>query len=120
MLRSLWVLIAPPLSVCRFGCNSCCVAPISVFWLAGLIAIAYGFLGGPANLASMSWITESLGVLLWLISSAWAGITIYAINRDSGAPECSGQSTTVCRIVPKRQPDESNPLDEVTKFKDVS
>jgi len=120
MLRSLWIIIAPPLSVCRFGCNSCCVAPISVFWLAGIIAVVYGFIGGPANLPSMSWITESLGILLWLISSVWAGITIYAINRDSNAPECSGNSTTICRIVPKKQPIESDPLDEVTKFKDVS
>jgi len=120
MLRSLWIIIAPPLSVCRYGCNSCCVAPITVFWLTGIIAIAYGSIGGPANLPSMSWITESLGVLLWLIASVWAAITIYAINRDSDAPECSGHSTTVCRIIAKQQPDESNPLDEVTKFKDVS
>ncbi len=120
MLRSLWIIIAPPLSVCRYGCNSCCVAPISVFWLAGLIAIAYGFIGGPANLPSMSLITETLGVLLWLISSVWSGITIYAINHDSNSPECHGNASTVCKIVRKPRPDESNPLDEVAKFNDVS
>ncbi len=120
MLRSLWIIVAPPLSVCRFGCSSCCIAPISVFWVAGLIAIAYGFIGGPANLPSMSLITGSLGVVLWLISSVWAGITIYAINRDNDAPKCRGSSNSVCRIVRKHQPDESNPLDEVARFKDVS
>ncbi len=119
MLRGLWIIVAPPLSVCRFGCNNCCIAPISVFWIAGVIAIAYGFIGGPANLPSISLITGSLGVVLWLISSVWAGITIYAISRDSNSTECGGSSNSVCRMV-RKQPDESNPLDEVARFKDIS
>lgn len=117
-MRSLWILLTPPLSVCRYGCNSCCIAPISVFWLAGLMALGYGYLGGPANLVTISWTTISLGLVLWCISSIWAAITIFAINNNKSAPECRGQSSRVCKILIPEQ-DDSNPFDEVSKFNDI-
>ena len=107
--------LAPPLAVCQYGCASCCAAPIGVFWITGIIGIIYGFMGGPAELAQISWSTLLLGVGLWLIASVWAENTIRGVEIDQTDPSCNTHKSTFCRVV-KPKLDEADPMDEIKKF----
>lgn len=109
-LRQILTVLAPPLAVCRYGCARCCAAPISVFWLSGISAIVYGFLGGPANLATVSWTTVLLGIALWVIASVWAGTVIRTVDD----PSCGKNQSPLCQIIGPQNDD--NPLDNVKKF----
>ena len=111
MQRTTLSILVPPLAVCRYGCAGCCAAPIGVFWLAGIVSIIYGFVGGPASLNTVSWTTVSLGIVLWAIASVWARMAIRGVTDD----ECKHKRSTVCRMVSPGV-DESNPLDDVKKF----
>jgi len=111
MQRTTLSILVPPLAVCRYGCAGCCAAPIGVFWLAGIVSIIYGYLGGPASLETASWPTIMLGVALWIIASVWARMAIRGIKDD----ECQGKRSTVCRMVIPDEND-SNPLDDIKKF----
>ena len=116
MKRKLMAVTSPPLAVCHYGCAGCCAAPIGVFWITGMISIIYGFMGGPANLDGISWMTVLLGFGLWLIAAVWAENTIRGVEEDQEDPNCkSKKASNVCRIVKPRL-DESDPLDEVKKF----
>lgn len=115
MKRKTLAILTPPLAVCQYGCASCCAAPIGVFWVTGIIGIAYGYLGGPAGLDTISWVTMGLGAALWAIAAVWAENTIQGVEADREDPKCKSTSSTVCRIV-RPQIDESDPLDEVKKF----
>jgi len=84
MRRAALTLFAPTVAVCKFGCASCCAAPITVFWLAGIVSIVFGFLGGPVSLTETSWTTVTLGLALWGIASLWTAIGI----RGSGEAQC--------------------------------
>ncbi|MFK5914803.1 MAG: hypothetical protein QM484_10540 [Woeseiaceae bacterium] len=112
MKRRLLALIAPPVAVCRFGCAGCCAAPIGVFWIAGMVSIIYAFFGGPSVEESFSSGTFLLGLILWIIASIWAELTINGIDADD---KCDQNSSTLCRVV-KPTIDDSNPLDEIKKF----
>jgi hypothetical protein len=111
MKRILLTLLAPPLAVCRFGCAGCCAAPIAVFWLAGMVSIGYGFVGGPANLMGPSWNTVGLGVILWVIASVWTALAI----RGSDADSCSGRTSPVCAGILRDGAEEADPFEEVRK-----
>jgi len=113
--RKTLAILIPPLAVCRYGCASCCAAPIAVFWITGIVGIVYGFMGGPASLPSVSWITVGLGVGLWALASIWAETTIRGVEADRQDPKCQQNNSNICRIVRPRL-DESDPLDEVKKF----
>ncbi len=115
MQRKLLALLTPPLAVCKYGCASCCAAPIGVFWVTGLVSVVYGFMGGPAALNGVSWVTVGLGLVLWVIAIVWAENTIRGVEADKDDPKCQNKLSTVCRIVRPRL-DESDPLDEVKKF----
>lgn len=111
MKRIFLSLIVPPVSVCRYGCAGCCAAPISVFWLAGIASLIYGYFGGPLNLESISWNTIGLGALLWAIAAIWAMITVMNIGNE----QCEQKkSRTICGKIDSRL-DESDPLDEIRK-----
>lgn len=110
MRRALLTVLTPPLAVCRFGCASCCAAPIAVFWITGMVGITYGFIGGPTNLMGPSWNTILLGLALWLIASVWAAVAIRGANDD----RCTERRSTLCRRVLDSE-DESDPFDEVRK-----
>ncbi len=114
-LRNLLIALTPPVAVCRWGCASCCAAPIAVFWIAGITGIVYGFLGGPAQLPHVSWTTVGLGAGLWVIAAVWAWTTLRSVEEDLSDPACREGRSTICRLVPPR-PDEADPLDEVRKF----
>jgi len=110
MNRYVLSLLLPPIAVCRYGCAGCCAAPITVFWLAGLASLAYGYLGGPLELNGTSWYTVGLGALLWSIAALWAMITVHNVNSDL----CQTKAKNLCgKIAP--QLDESDPMDEIRK-----
>ena len=110
MKKTILTIFSPPVSVCLFGCAGCCAAPIAVFWLAGIVSILYGLVGGPANLMGPSWNTIGLGVVLWGIASVWTALTI----RGTDADQCQGGNNQLCeKILPSA--DESDPFEEVRK-----
>lgn len=111
MIKALLTFVCPPVAACRFGCASCCAAPIGVFWLAGMVSILYGMAGGPSNLMGPSWNTVGLGVVLWVIAAVWAALTIR--GADNGNCEARGKNGLCNKILPKE--DESDPFEEVRK-----
>ena len=113
--RNVLALIVPPLAVCRYGCAGCCAAPITVFWLTGIVGVIYGFMGGPAELPGISWTTVGLGFVLWGIAVAWALTTLQSVESDESDPQCDTNASTFCRVV-RTPPDEPDPFDEVQKF----
>ncbi len=86
MKRSTLALLAPPIAACRFGCLSCCAAPITVFWITGIVSLAYGLAGGPSQGQGVSWPTLGLGILLWGISAIWARTSIQTAADGHCAP----------------------------------
>jgi len=116
MQRKILALIAPPVAVCRYGCASCCVAPIFVFWLASIGSVIYAFFGGPAGLNSFSWGTLALGIILWAISMAWAETVIKGVSDDLADKNCNGKTSTLCSIVSSNNNIDADPLDEVNKY----
>lgn len=113
MNRRFLALVSPPIAVCKYGCAGCCAAPIGVFWIAGLVSIIYSLFGGPAQTEGFSSGTFLLGILLWGIASTWAELTINGIEADD---QCDKNAGSLCRIV-KPKIDDSDPLDEIKKFR---
>ena len=109
--RTLLALLSPPIAVCRFGCAGCCAAPIGVFWLAGIVSMIYGSVGGPANLAGPSWNTIGLGIVLWVVASAWAALAI----RGRAVESCAGKTPGLCASVLQEGREESDPFEDVPK-----
>ncbi|HRD65949.1 MAG TPA: hypothetical protein PKY50_07315 [Candidatus Competibacter sp.] len=85
MKRTLLAFVAPPAVVVRYGCVSCTVAPIGVFWLSSLASIAYGLANALGGLVAM-------GVLLWLIAAVWARLVIRGVESDLLRREDSTQA----------------------------
>ena len=112
MKRVILASIVPPFAVCRYGCAGCCAAPIGVVWLAGIISIIYGFLGGPAQLETISWGTLGLGIGLWILAAIWAATVIRGVDADKADPKCSGTRSTVCRMVAAKD-DDHDPMSDI-------
>lgn len=74
--------LIPPLGACRYGCGTHCAAPITVFWLFGVISVVYGLMGGPTNEAGISWYTVGLGLLMWGIAAVWTLLTLQGVEAD--------------------------------------
>jgi hypothetical protein len=120
MTRVTMSLLAPPLAVCRYGCASCCAAPIGVFWVAGLASLVYGGLGGPLRSGSVAWSVVGLGILLWIVASAWALLTVQSVS-DAGERDRRRARQGICRVVSGSsacEPDESDPLEEVRRYRE--
>lgn len=115
MTRYLFASLVPPFAVCRYGCAGCCAAPISVVWLAGIFAIIYGFMGGPAQLEHVSWGTLGLGFGLWIVAAVWAATVIRGVDIDTADPACRDKRSTVCRMV---SPDDNDhdPMSDINKL----
>ncbi|MGA7799884.1 MAG: hypothetical protein WCC36_03655 [Gammaproteobacteria bacterium] len=110
MRQTVLGLLVPPFAACRFGCAGCCAAPIGVFWIAGIVALVYGVVGGPLGIFGVSWTTVALGVVLWAIASVWAMLVIRGADDD----KCRRQTSTLCsKILPDTN--EADPLDEARK-----
>ena len=108
MNRILLALVAPPAAVARFGCATCTAAPIGVFWLAGLVSIGYGVAGGAPNALLSAGGLIVVGVLLWLIATAWARLVIRGVESDLRQQE---DSTRASQVPPK--PDDPDPFSQI-------
>lgn len=108
-MKSLFTLFLPPYAICRYGCTGFCAAPIGVFWITGIVAIVYGFMGGLGISPGIDWLVVLIGVSLMLIASAWAWLAIKKADQESH--DNSGRP--ICRVFPGL--DESNPFDEIKK-----
>ena len=102
--------LMPPVGACRYGCGSSCAAPVTVFWLFGVVSVIYGFLGGPTGEPGISWYTVGLGFAMWLIAAVWTMLTIQGVEAD----RCHGVLSPRDQHV---EPDESevDPFDEIKK-----
>lgn len=101
-------LLVPPAATCR--CGSYCTAPITVFWIFGVVSVVYGFLGGPAGEAGISWYTVGLGVLMWGIAAVWTVLTMKGVEADCNNHDHSPRAHKVAV-----SEGEADPLDEVKK-----
>jgi hypothetical protein len=104
-------IVAPPVGACKYGCGTNCAAPISVFWLFGMISVIYGFMGGPSQLAHTSWETVGLGVAMWAIAATWTILTADGVEAD----RCHDLWSPKDHHVDAKE-DEADPLDEINKF----
>ncbi|MEN8175131.1 MAG: hypothetical protein ABFS23_05180 [Pseudomonadota bacterium] len=84
--KVLTALLAPPVGACRYACGNQCAAPITVFWLFGIVAVVYGLLGGPTGDPGIHLYTLALGAAMWLIASVWTLLTVSGTEED----RCSG------------------------------
>jgi hypothetical protein len=75
-----------------------------------MASLVYGYMGGPLELAGISWYTMSLGGILWAIASVWALITVHNVNSE----QCPPKSNPVCGKISSKL-DETDPLDEIRK-----
>jgi len=114
MKRRLLTYLIPPIAVCRYGCAGCCAAPIGVMWIAGIIGIIYGFLGGPASMATVSWTIVSLGAVLWIIAVIWTMTVIRGVDDDRANPKCQQKRSSVCNIV--NNDDDNDPMADINKL----
>ena len=80
--RYMTSLLAPPIGACQYGCGSSCAAPVTVFWLFGVVSVVYGFLGGPMGEPGISWYTVGLGLAMWGIAAVWSMLTIQGAQVD--------------------------------------
>ncbi len=103
-------LLLPPIGACQYGCGSNCAAPVTVFWLFGVVSVVYGFLGGPMGEPGVSWHTVGLGLALWGISAVWAMLTI----QGGEAGRCHGAFRPHDHRAESKEP-ETDPFDEVDK-----
>ena len=102
--------LLPPVGACRYGCGTNCAAPVTVFWLFGVVSVVYGFLGGPTSEPGISWYTIGLGLALWAIAAVWTLLTLQGVEAD----RCHGVWSP--RNHPVEPTDsEADPFDEVKK-----
>lgn len=110
MKRAALTLLAPTVAVCRYGCASCYAAPITVLWLAGIVAVVLGFLGSPAGLTQPAWSAVALGLALWSTASLWTAIVI----RGDGEAPCDEPDSRVCHTI-NADTDQTDPREKTGK-----
>ncbi len=103
-------VLMPPVGACRYGCGTNCAAPVTVFWLFGVVSVVYGFLGGPTGEPGISWYTVGLGLAMWGIAAIWTMLTIQGVEED----RCHGVWSPRDHHVEPTET-ESDPFDEVKK-----
>ncbi|MCB1817751.1 MAG: hypothetical protein H6960_08025 [Chromatiaceae bacterium] len=100
----------PPVGACRYGCGTNCAAPVTVFWLFGVVSVIYGLLGGPTGEPGISWYTVGLGFGMWGIAAVWTMLTIQGVEAD----RCHGMwSPRDHHVAPDEA--EADPFDEIKK-----
>ena len=102
--------LVPPVGACRYGCGTSCAAPITVFWLFGVVSVVFGFLGGPTNEPGVSWYTVGLGLAMWGIAAVWTMLTLQGVAADRCHDMWSPKDHHVDASL-----DESDPFEEVKK-----
>lgn len=108
--RLLTSALLPPVGACRYGCGTHCAAPVTVFWLFGVVSMIYGFFGGPTAVPGISWYTVGLGLAMWAIAAVWTLLTLSGVEAD----RCQGPWSTRARQVDADE-SEADPLDEIKK-----
>lgn len=110
MKKYLTAALLPPVAACRYGCGTNCAAPITVFWLFGLVSVVFGFFGGPTGVAGVSWTTIGLGLGMWAIATTWTLLTLQGVEADRchGSWSPRDHKATVDEA-------EADPFDEVKK-----
>lgn len=109
--RNLVAWLVPPAAVARYGCATCTAAPIGVFWLASLVSLVYGLLGGKlGGVEGTQWVLIGLGVVMWIIAAVWARLVIQGVAEDL-SPSQEGSRDR--RVVP--QVDEADPFKELSQ-----
>jgi hypothetical protein len=109
MKRALVALVAPPAAVVGHGSASYTAAPIAVFWLTSLFSIGHGLTGGKlGNLEGSQWVIVGIGILLWIISAAWARLVISGVQADI---EQTPDSPVQHRVPPDT--DEEDPFSQI-------
>ena len=111
MKKAVTSIMMPPLGACRYGCGTSCAGPISVFWIAGVVAIIYSLFGGPTAMEGIDFYTLGLGVVLWVIAAVWTLLTMSGVEED----RCSGLFSPLNSKVPPKM-DESDPFDEINRL----
>jgi hypothetical protein len=102
--------LLPPVGACRYGCGTNCAAPVTVFWLFGVVSVIYGLLGGPTAEPGISWYTVGLGFAMWGIAAVWTMLTIKGVEED----RCHGVwSTRDHHVEPGDS--EPDPFEEIKK-----
>ena len=110
MNRHLTTFLMPPVSACRYACGTSCAAPVTVFWLFGVVSVVYGLLGGPTSTPGVSWATVALGLGMWGIAAVWTLLTMTGVEAD----RCHSLWSPMDHHVEAR-PDETDPLEEIKK-----
>jgi hypothetical protein len=82
MNKYLTSVLMPPVGAIQYGCGTSCGAPVTVFWLFGLISIVFGLFGGPTGEPGISWKTILLGLATWAISAAWTLLTLHGADAE--------------------------------------
>ncbi len=108
--RYLTSALMPPVGACRYGCGTSCAAPVTVFWLFGVVSVVYGFLGGPTGETGISWYTVWLGLAMWGIAAVWTMLTLQEVEAD----RCHGAWSAGDNHLEPRDT-ERDPFDEVKK-----
>ena len=81
MIFYLKCLAMPPLVASQYTCGTRSTAPLTIVWLAGVVAILFGLNGGPTGQDHISIETLGMGIGLWL----GAGIWTIAVTRNLAA-----------------------------------
>lgn len=102
--------LVPPMGACRYGCGTHCAAPISVFWLFGVVSVIFGLLGGPTAEPGISWYTVALGFAMWGIAATWTMLTLKGVEADRCHDLWSPKDHHIDPSL-----DEVDPLEEVKK-----
>lgn len=110
MKRYITSTLIPPVGACRHACGTNCAAPVTVFWIFGIISVVYGLLGGPTNAPGIDWYTVGLGVLMWGISATWTVLTIRGVEADRCHDAWSPKDRKIDANV-----DEKDPFEEIGK-----
>lgn len=103
-------LLVPPIGAFQYGCGSNCAAPVTVFWLFGIVSVVYGFFGGPMGEPGVSWYTVGLGLASWGIAAVWAMLTIQGAQSDRCHSVLSPRDHRA-----ESKASETDPFDEVKK-----
>lgn len=100
----------PPIGACRYGCGTHCTPAITVFWLFGVVSVAYGLMGGPTNAPGVNWYILGLGLGMWAIAAVWTLLTLQGVQAD----KCHNSWSPQDHQVPPSE-SETDPFEEVRK-----